>query len=233
MSAYMVDREHVVYLVEASISHALARGDGGRMRWRGVIGQDMGGGFCELRCTATADERAAVGNMLWRANEESIRARYPQCKTAADFPGNGRDAATGYTLTGSDFGRPPARVDPVQVLKSCNAFRYQACEHAGWDASEACSFIDALREKAISCLPGYEDASWGAPESNPLMGSGGAVPAVGSVAVAACQLLAAWDKSNDDADLLSKACSAARAAIRDTPAVGSVVAFPVMGSAGR
>ena len=195
MSAYMVEREHVVYLVEASISHILARGDGGRMHWRGASGQEMGGGFCELRCMASNDEKAAVGNMLWRVNEESIRARYPDCKTPDRYPGNGRDAATGYTLTGSDFGRPPARVDPVQVLKSCNAYRYQACEHAGWEASEACSFIDSLREKAISCLPGYETASWGAPKSNPVMGSAGAVPAAGSVVA------------------------------------GSVVAFPVMGSA--
>jgi hypothetical protein len=176
----MIEREHLVYLVEASISHALARGDGGRMIWRGFSGQTMGEGFSELRCMASNDEKAAVGNMLWRANEKSILARYPDCKGPADYPGNGRDAATGYMLTGADFGRPPAHIEPVQVLKSCNAFRYQACEHDGWESSEACSFIDSLREKAISCLPGYEDASWGAPESNPLMGSGGAVPAVGS-----------------------------------------------------
>ena len=164
MSAYMVERDHVVYLVEASISHILARGDGGHMYWRGSSGQDKGGGVCELRCMASNDDKAAVGNMLWRANEESIRARYPDCKAPDKYPGNGRDAATGYTLTGADFGRPPARIEPVQVLKSCNAYRYQACEHDGWETSEACSFIDSLREKAISCMPGYEDASWGAPK---------------------------------------------------------------------
>ena len=165
MSAYMVDRDHVVYLVEASISHALARGDSGYMVWRGASGAPRSENYCELRCGATGEEEAKVGNMLWRANEQSIIARYPDCKGPADYPGNGRDADTGYTLTGSDFGRMPARIEPVQVLKACNAFRYQACEFAGWEASEACSFIDSLRDKAISCLKGYDAAEWGAPKS--------------------------------------------------------------------
>jgi hypothetical protein len=129
---------------------------------------------------AGSEDKAKVGNMLWRANEESIRARYPDCKGPADYPGNGRDAATGYTLTGSDFGRMPANVEPVQVLKACNAFRYQACEHAGWEASEACSFIDSLKEKAISCLNGYDAAEWGAPKDTPAMGSAVAFPVMGS-----------------------------------------------------
>ena len=164
MSAYMVEKEHVAYLVEAAVTHALARGDGGSMMWRGVSGPEKRGPYCEIRCMADGAEKAQVGNMLWRANEESIRARYGDCKTATDYPGNGRDAETGYTLTAGDFRRPPTHIDPVQVLKSCACFRYQACEFAGWDDSEAARFIEALTTKAINSLPGYEEAVWGAPK---------------------------------------------------------------------
>ena len=41
--------------------------------------------------------------------------------------------------------------------------RHQACEHEGWDTSEAHTFVDALRRHASTRFPGYDAAEWGAP----------------------------------------------------------------------
>jgi len=52
---------------------------------------------------------------------------------------------------------PPS---PVAVLKACDGYEYQACEHPGWEASEAHAYINALRRRAIHALPGYDEAAW-------------------------------------------------------------------------
>lgn len=161
MSAYVVEAEHVVYLVEAAVSRALARCDGGSLSW---LTSDDPVEWAVIRCTATAAERVSVGNMLWAENVKSVSARYADSKTLNDLPGNGLDAAEGYMLTARDFSLyRPQKIDPVQVLKSCSCFRYHSCEHDGWKYSEACRFIESLEHHAIAALPGYEDAVWGAP----------------------------------------------------------------------
>jgi hypothetical protein len=61
--------------------------------------------------------------------------------------------------------RPAFRYDlnPVQVLKSCNCYEYQTCEHPGWKRSQAHTFIETLKATAIRKLAGYEKADWGWP----------------------------------------------------------------------
>jgi hypothetical protein len=55
------------------------------------------------------------------------------------------------------------RIDPAQVVQSCNCFAYQANEYDGWEASAAYAFIDSLKSLAVSAmLP--ENLVWGAPE---------------------------------------------------------------------
>jgi hypothetical protein len=55
-------------------------------------------------------------------------------------------------------------IDPVQVIKACDCYEYQSCEHDGWADSEACRFITSLRKGAAHALPGYDGADWGAPK---------------------------------------------------------------------
>jgi hypothetical protein len=45
-------------------------------------------------------------------------------------------------------------------LKAISCYEYQSCEHPGWRKSEAHAFCEALRDMAIGCLPGYDDAPW-------------------------------------------------------------------------
>ena len=99
---------------------------------------------------------AEVGQMLWDANLESVRHRYTDCK-GNDLPGPiGEDFEYSEHKPGF-FG---TAIDPVAVLKACDGFEYQACEHDGWPASEAKAFIDNLRSRAWTSLPGYDEAAW-------------------------------------------------------------------------
>lgn len=48
----------------------------------------------------------------------------------------------------------------VQVIKACDCWRYQTCEHPEHAATVAWAFVDAVREAAIDHLPGYDEAAW-------------------------------------------------------------------------
>lgn len=151
MSAYIVDKNHIVYLVEAASSRALGGAHAGWMSWNGY------GHSREYRREAldgTYEQAAKVATMLWQENAKSIEARYPKDKIDL----------VDYEIAPADFRRVPQSVMPLQVLKSISCLEYQSCEHEGWANSEAREFLRALTKRAISSLPGYDDAKWGAPE---------------------------------------------------------------------
>jgi hypothetical protein len=50
---------------------------------------------------------------------------------------------------------------PVEVIKCCHCYAYQACEHPGWPESRAKKIIDTIIARACRKLPGYEEAPWG------------------------------------------------------------------------
>src|SRR5262245_14347801 len=157
MSAYMVDRNHIRYLVEAARCRRL-NGDG-TLYWFhcGVayLLDSNKGTDCVNR------PPAAVGQMLWDENRTSIEARYPD--TREDFSNATGPCDESFVYDRHELlSREP--FDPVQVLKSCACYEYQACEHDGWKDSEAHAFIEALRDHAIAALPGYDNAIWGAPK---------------------------------------------------------------------
>jgi hypothetical protein len=117
----------------------------------------------EWHCLYNTDfEKAAdVANMLWRENIASVSARYPN-ESSATLPG---PVGENFTITPNDISTWDCVASPVQVLKSCDCYEYQSCEHPGWKQSEAKQFIDALRREAWHALPGYDDAEWGSPKS--------------------------------------------------------------------
>jgi hypothetical protein len=151
----MCDKDHIIYLVQAAIQPKLSQMCGG-MSWYHE------GKRHELRNGASNAEMVAVGNMLWLENLKSVEARYGSGRK--DLPGQIEDNAAGYKLEETDFNTILWSVDPVQVLKSCQCYEYQACEHDAWEKSEAKAFVDALRISAIHVLPGYDAAKWGAPK---------------------------------------------------------------------
>jgi hypothetical protein len=150
MSAFMVSRKHIIALVTFAASVEPTRRCGG-MSWyhdgsRHEVRRGVDSG---LVCAA---------QMLWDENLRSINARYPD---TVDHPNNipGPVGET-YRITTADFkGRVPS-LSPVAILKACDCYEYQACEHDGWTTSEANAFLGCLRKKCVRNLPGYDDASW-------------------------------------------------------------------------
>jgi len=140
MSAFMVSKAHIDYLVEAAMSlpHRQIQNASG-LYWHHDDESH------QLPCTGDGPDGAErVGAMLWAENRASVNSRYDEDQLEPV-----------YTRT-----IRPATVEPVQVLKALDCYKYQSCEHDGWPESEAHAFCDALRHCAIGCLPGYEEAAW-------------------------------------------------------------------------
>jgi len=163
MSAYVVERHHIVYLVEAAM-HPWAIADAG-ISWAWDIDHEAGTykrGEIRPGNYARAVE---VAQMLWDENVRAVRIKYPDTDA---LPGPiGED----YKITQQDFsGALWQRIDPVQVIKACDCYEYQSCEDPDYYQTEAAAFIRSLRKRAINYLPGYDEAEWGAPKP---LGQGG------------------------------------------------------------
>lgn len=151
MSAYIVEKNVVLFLVAAMQTRSIGHGS---FSWY------HGGNTRSLGCTDT-EAAADVANLLWRENMRSVSARYPN-ESSGTLPGGGDNEA----VTAADFQHCFDRIEPVQVLKACDCFAYQSCESDDWEETEVFSIVEALRSRAISALPGYDDAIWGAPQIN-------------------------------------------------------------------
>ncbi len=91
------------------------------------------------------DNLDTIGQCLINQNYASLNGRYGDT-----------DPAHEYKFT--NYFNP---LSPVQVIKACDCYNYQACE-TGEDywKSEAHEIIDTIRERAIDELPGMDDAAW-------------------------------------------------------------------------
>jgi hypothetical protein len=91
------------------------------------------------------EECSQIGQILKDQNYASVNARYKE-KTEID-PYKYKASSELYS--------------PVQILKICDCYDYQACETGDYRESLACDIVDTLRLKLITLLPGYDDAKWG------------------------------------------------------------------------
>lgn len=130
MSAFIVSTDHIDYLVSA----ALAYGRGGYVNYGDTY--------------ISAQNATDTGAGLIAENTASVQHRYPDRDDLA------MDTATAYRF------RPFLHVTPVQTLKAIQCYEYQACEHPGWESSNANRFCEQLRNAAIDNLPGYSEADW-------------------------------------------------------------------------
>lgn len=160
MSAYMVDRNHVAYLIDAAMHLRIVKRHDA-MRW-------LHDGKSHFLYTSDHKRASEIGQMLWDANAESIRARYPD--TREDFS-NAPGPIGERFIYGEHRGGRWYDVNPAQVIESCRCFAYQACEYEGWQGSEAHAFIESLKRHATDslCVEWEQDRPgrklvWGAPE---------------------------------------------------------------------
>ena len=147
MSAFIVSREHIHYLVEAARTLPSRNLQGGTLHWYfGRESRNLRAGECE--------KELELGQTLWDENIRSVLACY-QGETRKTAPG-----PVGESFVYDKHSYSIRCVDPVQVLKACDGYTYQSCEHEGWEFSEAHAIIEAIRHAAIHALPGYDEAQW-------------------------------------------------------------------------
>jgi hypothetical protein len=144
MSAYIVSREHIQYLVTAATSSVVLGRHGGPFHW-----------FWRRQLQELKphdDARAAeIGQMLWAENGKSINARY-----ADDDE---------HKMVYGDHVPAICPMDQIQIIKAIHCYGYQSCEHDGWEESKAKAFVDAILDLVVYRLPGYDDAEWGPPKA--------------------------------------------------------------------
>ncbi len=158
MSAYMVDREHIAVLVQFATRLAPPHHNGLRVWWDcRWITFDHG----------DSDHAAKMGAELWTENRRSIEARYPDCKGSDDLPGK-----VGENWVYGSHQRPQRERNPVEILAACAGYFYQACETDDWERTKAHAILDAIKEKAIRMLPGYQDADWTISDPAPVVVAG-------------------------------------------------------------
>lgn len=139
MSAYLVNREHIAYLLTAATSRALGISER-RFYWSHNN---------HLHRLDPEDEsrNRMIGQMLWNANNQSVNHRYNETDDAPRYAHQPHRGA----------------IDPIQVIKACHCYQYQSNETPDWETSEAKAFIESLIHRATAALPGYDKAVWGAP----------------------------------------------------------------------
>lgn len=84
-----------------------------------------------------------IASVLYAENVRSVNARY--CES---------DPAHGFK-----FKLVPNRLNPIDVIKGCHGYGYQACEAEGYEQSEAFAIVAAIAQSAIRALPGYEESN--------------------------------------------------------------------------
>lgn len=147
MSAYIADRNTVVYLVKSA--EAL------KMHWNGAN-----------LYRAEDRELAAVAQNLWDENITAVLHRYPDC-TKEDAPGPiGED----FEITLSDMRVTFGPLDVLRVLRVLGQYEYQACEHPAWDGANCYPrrFVEQLQDLCISHLLEKHNVQRGAPEPTSL-----------------------------------------------------------------
>ena len=85
-----------------------------------------------------------IGQKLVDENYRSVNYRYDEDSQPHEFK---------YT--------PRRSFTPVEIVKLCDCYNYQTCETPDYKHTEAWAIVNALRERAIHRLAGYDDAPWG------------------------------------------------------------------------
>lgn len=95
-----------------------------------------------------------VGRLLLEENIASVWARYPGDESIDTLPGpRPMPRPADYTWRAAGWELPP-----IQVIAAIHGYRYQSCEHRGWEGSLSKALVDALEQQMIQQVPGYSSA---------------------------------------------------------------------------
>jgi hypothetical protein len=146
MSAFVVSATHVDVLLSVALH---GPSDGASRR-------DWSPPYLETaRVRLSAVTCSVLGAGLLAENLASVTHRYPDCERH-ELPGPmPLPIPEQYEFT--DFG---ACMTIAEACSAIDCYAYQSCEHAGWPASGAHAFCEALREALTTQLPGCQQAPW-------------------------------------------------------------------------
>jgi hypothetical protein len=192
MSAYVVTKAHIDFLVQAALAGP-SDGVGWNREPESKFSWYHEAQLHRLDLLAeVGDERPAaipglhpielvppsvLGQRLLDECVASVHGRYPDTNPdEGDLPGP-RDAyymgpyvwepylqsETRLIAPGMPRVIPPP-ASTVVIAKQIANYEYQSCEHDGWQDSEAHAFCRALAENLLRSLPGWEEAPWGIDE---------------------------------------------------------------------
>ena len=150
MSAYVVEKEHVIYLVKACLNWVHVEA----LRvWVSSLDEDLVG----LPSPNTERLDAAIAQALWDVNIEAVRDRYPE----GPLPGPAEIAP----IIPDDFDSMVWPIfDALQVAESVLCYEYQCDEWPLWGKTFAKLFCDNLSRMAVRRLTDQQGLVWGCPE---------------------------------------------------------------------
>ena len=88
------------------------------------------------------NDEARIASVLFAQNVRSVNYRYREAEPAHGFK----------------FKRVPNMLNPIDVIKACHGYGYQACETDDWEQTEAFAIIKGIERSAIQSLPGYDES---------------------------------------------------------------------------
>jgi len=81
-----------------------------------------------------------VGDILRDCNNASMTERY-------------NDDPKEYTPKVVDV----KRLLPINIVRACDCFGYQACEYKGWETSDGMRIIEQIKYAALTHIDGYDE----------------------------------------------------------------------------
>jgi len=141
MSAFVHETDHIDLLVNAI----------NRYDVRAYVADVTAAGHWR-QCSGPTTDLDELGRLLISENVKSVLHRYADIDALemAQYA----DMIEDYAYRSV----PTPLPSPAALIKAAHGFKYQACEHDGWEASDACAIIDALEASLIQALPEYRDA---------------------------------------------------------------------------
>lgn len=144
MSAYLCEDEHIKQLAAWLVSRNQGNSDRDWLARR--VGYNM------PRITLP-DVAGHIATLMLRENEKSLAARYGQ-----DISERRISVTLGEILAIQSH----AKGSEGRIAHATRCYMYQACEHEGWQGSDAQWCCNQILREAAECLPGYGN-SWGIP----------------------------------------------------------------------
>ena len=144
MSAYIVGKDHILYLLAAMVSRRICPHG---FYW-------FHGGRTTEPLAADMDKAAELANALWLENIRSVSARYPG-ESSGTLPGPGCGS---YVILATDFSHNRwQEMDPVQVLKAIDAYAIKAASMTGGSRARRTRFA---RPSGIARFRLSQDTKW-------------------------------------------------------------------------